>query len=197
MEKVRNWLNGTHGVKFELLRHFLLRFFDTEMSGAGEWRKVAIGIFATLVSVSIVGFQTYIERYNLMQDAGLSEQQILREMCADQLVFIGLTMALTAILTVLQWQSLFPGIRDYLALAALPVKPRQIFLAKSGALLLMFTVYILSLNVLPAAAFSSVTWGRATAGANFAGLAGGCAFVFFGLLAIQGVLLNLLPVQAF
>src|ERR1051325_3420341 len=101
LRRLRDWLAATHGVKFELLRHFLLRFFDTEMSGAGEWRKVAIGIFATLVSFSIVGFQTFMQRYNMMQNAGLSEPQILGEMRADQLVFVGLTMALTAILTVL------------------------------------------------------------------------------------------------
>lgn len=71
MQQLRDWLAGTHGVKFELLRHFLLRFFDSEMSGAGEWRKVAVGIFATLISVSLVAYQTYVERYNLMQDAGL------------------------------------------------------------------------------------------------------------------------------
>ena len=163
MEKVREWLAATHGVPFELLRHFLRRFFDSEMSGAGEWSKVAVGIFAALVSVSAVSFKTYMGRYNLMQDAGLSAAEILREMRADQLTFIGLTMAVTAVLTVLQWQSLFPSVRDYLALAALPVKPRQIFLSESGALLLMFAVYLLAMNLVPAAAFSSVTSGRAGA----------------------------------
>src|SRR4051812_16279692 len=157
MEQVREWLGATHGVKFELLRHFLRRFFDSEMSGAGEWSKVAIGIFASLVSVSIVGFRTYMGRYNLMQDAGLPGAQIVREMRADQLTFLGLAMAITAVLTVFQWQALFPGVRDYLALAALPVKPRQIFLAKSGALLLIFGVYVLALAAIPAAAFSAVT----------------------------------------
>src|SRR5262245_14759553 len=103
-QQARAWSEETHGVKLELLRHFLLRFFDSELSGSGEWRKVAIGIFAALVSVSIVAFQTFMERYNLMQDAGLSAEAVLREMRIDQLTFIGIAMAITAVLTVLQWQ---------------------------------------------------------------------------------------------
>src|ERR1700756_366888 len=95
--RLRSWLQETHGPGFELLRHFVVRFFDSEVTSLpGEWQKVAAGILA-------------------------------------------------AVLTALQWQSLFPSLRDCLALAALPVKPRQIFLAKSGALLLVFAAFVLSL----------------------------------------------------
>src|SRR4051794_33375048 len=197
MHRVSHWLGETHGVRFELLRHFLRRFFDSDMSGAGEWRKVAIGIFAALLSASIVAIQTYMERYDIMQDAALPATRVLAEMRADQLTFIGLAMAVTAVLTILQWQSLFPGARDYLALAGLPITARQIFLAKAGALLLMFAAFVLALTVVPAGAFSWVTSHRAPFGANFAALAGGCVFVFFTLLAIQGVFLNVLPAGAF
>ena len=75
----RIWLAETHSANFELLRHFLSRFFDSEMSGAGEWQKVAIGIFAALVSFGIVAVRTYMERYDRMQDAGLSPVRILQE----------------------------------------------------------------------------------------------------------------------
>src|SRR4051794_17821593 len=126
--RVRSWLGQTHGPNVELLRHFLLRFFDSEMSGAGEWGKVAAGIGAALFSVGIVVLRMYMERYDLIQNAGLSAAGVLREMRADQLTFVGLAMAVTALVTVLQWQSLFPSLRDCLALAGLPISPRQIFL---------------------------------------------------------------------
>ena len=132
-ERFRTWLAQTHGVTFELLRHFVARFFDSEMSGSGEWRKVAIGIFAALLSVSAVAFQTYMGRYNLMQDAGLAPDQILREMRSDQLVFAGLAMAVTALLTVLEWHALFPSLRDCLALAGLPIRQKQVFAEFSAA----------------------------------------------------------------
>src|SRR3954454_13352347 len=195
--RIRAWFAETHGPNIELLRHFVLRFFDSEMSGAGEWSKVAIGIGAALFSVAIVVLKMYMERYDLMQNAGLSAAAVLREMRADQLTFVGLAMAVTALLTVLQWQSLFPSLRDCLALAGLPVTPRQIFLAKSGALLVLFTVFVLAMNTMPAFLFGIVTSGRAPAPANFAATAGGFVFVFFLLLACQGLLLNVLPARSF
>ena len=41
--RVREWLEETHGSSFELLRHFLARFFDNDMVAIpGEWQKVAL-----------------------------------------------------------------------------------------------------------------------------------------------------------
>src|SRR5512140_1182736 len=117
MGRLRDWLSDTHGVDAELLRHFLARFFDSEMSGAGEWRKVAIGIFAAMVSAGILAVDTFNKRYGEMQRAGLPEARILREAHGDLLMIVGLMMAVTALVTLLQWQSLFPTLRDYLSLA--------------------------------------------------------------------------------
>lgn len=197
MTRVRAWLAETHGADFELLRHFVARFFDSEMSGAGEWRKVAIGIFAAMVSIGIVGIRTYMARYDAMVAAGLPAAQILHEVRGDQLMLIGLVMGLTVLLTMLQWESLFPSLRDCLALAGMPVSARQVFAAKAGALLAFFGVYTLALNTVPAAFFAFVTSGRAPYLSNFGAMAGGCACVFFTLLAVQGVLLNVLPARAF
>ena len=56
--RLRQWLEETHSDTFELVRHFLARFFDNEMgASSGEWQKVAIGIFAALVSLGLLGFQ--------------------------------------------------------------------------------------------------------------------------------------------
>jgi predicted permease len=210
--RVKRWLEETHGPGFELLRHFLARFFDSDATSIpGEWQKVAAGILAVLLSFGILLVRTLMERYDLM-DGGSGEHAgahfgsaaIYQAICFDQLLFIAIAMAITAILSALQWESLFPSLRDCLALAGLPVKPRQIFLAKAGALLLVFAVYVLSLCQIPANIFIAITAGHyhypSTAGAaaaSFAALAGGCVFVFFSLLAIQGVLLHLLPARWF
>src|ERR1044071_3571867 len=145
LARLKVWLEETHGPDFELVRHFLLRFFDTELTSIpGEWQKVAAGIFAVLFSISILMVQSYMERYDKLQAAGFSADAIYREMGADQMLFLGLTMAATAVLTVLQWQSLFPSLRDCLAMAGLPVTPRQVFVAKSAALLVVFTAFVLA-----------------------------------------------------
>ena len=205
MTRLRTWMDETHGAGSELVRHFLARFFDSDtVATAGEWQKVAIGIFAALVSVGILGVKTYMQRYNYVQvysTAGVYHAWVR----ADMLSFIGVAMAVTMLLTVLEWQSLFPSLRDCLALAGQPVSARQIFQAKFGALVLLFAAFVLATAPLPAALFTAVISGRwqenpsalVIAAANFCAIAGACVFVFFGLLAVQGILLNVLPGRIF
>ncbi len=210
MTRLRTWLDETHGAGLELVRHFLARFFDSEMvSTSGGWLKVVIGLFAALFSVSALGLRIYYLRYHYadgVESPALlspdSYHQFVRE---DMLVFIAVAMGITALLTLLQWQSLFPSARDYLTLAGLPVSAREIFQAKFSALLLVFGAFVLAMTGPPAVVFASVTASRwqenpsaaANIAANFSALAGACVFVFFGLLALQGILLNVLPGRIF
>ncbi len=201
------WMEETHRPGFELMRHFLARFFESEMLGAsGEWRKVAIGLLAALFSLGALGLRTYWRRYYFLQSPDFSTPELYRQgVREDLLIFIAVAMAVTALVTILQWQSLFPGLRDCLALAGLPVSARDIFLAKFGALVLLFAVFVLAMTGPPAALFAAVISGpwqenpssMANALANFAAMAGACVFVFFSLLALQGILLNVLPARLF
>ncbi len=210
LTRLQAWKEETHGARFELVRHFLGGFFDSEMfTASGDWQKVAIGLVATLLSGGILVVKMYGLRYTLdlyEQSVGSSTAQLYREWVrGDMLSFIGLAMAITALLTLLEWQSLFPGVRDCLALAGLPISARQIFQAKFSALLLVFGAYLTALNLPPALAFAAVTAGRwqenpsalANIAANFSATAGACVAVFFSLLALQGILLNVLPWRAF
>jgi predicted permease len=163
------------------------------------------GLLAALLSVGILAVTTYWQSFGKMREAGLSLSRIYLEMRAGQLTFIAVAMGVTALLTVLQWQSLFPSLRDCLALAGLPVSARQIFVAKSGALLLAFAVFVPALNLPWAMLFAAVTSGHwqenpplhRLIAANFAAAGGACVFIFFSLLACQGILLNILPSRLF
>ncbi len=208
--RLRDWLDETHGAGFELVRHFLSRSFDSEMvTTSGGWLKIAISAFAVLFSAAIIGLKVYYQRYNgaalEASPAFLSPRifhQFVRE---DMLALITLVMAVTALLTILQWQSLFPSARDYLALAGLPVSARQVFQAKFAALLLLFGTFLLTTAGPPAMLFGNVIATRwrqnsslaANFAADFSATAGACVFVFFGLLAVQGILLNILPGRLF
>jgi len=203
--RLRAWLEETHGTGFELVRHFLFGLFDSEAAVApGEWLKTAFGALAVLLSAGILVLTLYWERYAMLWRHGTPAlfRQAMRE---DELSLIALCMGVTALLTILQWQSLFPNRRDCLAFGGWPVSGREIFTAKFGSLLLIFTVYVLAATLPPGALFSVVTsspWrpnpsAAANALANFAAAAGGSVFVFFSLLALQGILLNTLPVRVF
>jgi len=202
--RIHEWLEETHGAAWELVRHFLLRFFDNDMiSIPGEWQKVVIGIFASLIAIALATLDLYWQRYKFLHEQTFAVyRQGVRE---DLITFIVLCMAVTALLTILQWQSLFPSLRDCMALAALPVSPREVFLAKFGSLLMVFAGFVLSMTALPSAFFAIViglhwhenpSW-LVNASATFAALAGVCVFTFFSLLALQGVLLHLLPPRIF
>jgi predicted permease len=193
--RLRTSLTETHGAQCELVRHFLARLFDSETSAPGEWQKVAVGLVAAMLSLGILALTTYWQSFDKMREAGLSPQRIYQEICADELTFIAAAMGVTALFTALLWQSLFPSLRDCLALAGLPISGRQIFAAKFGALLLAFGVFVLALNLPWAMLFAAVTAGSILA--NFAATGGGCVFVFFTLMGCQGVLLLVLPARAF
>ncbi|MEO8371011.1 MAG: ABC transporter permease, partial [Candidatus Solibacter sp.] len=203
MEPLRQWLEETHSDSFELVRHFLARFFDNEMgTNSAEWRKVAIGVFACLVSIGIVGFQLYYQRFNRLQDAVTSTPAIYQAGVREDLIsLLAIAMGVTALLTLLEWQSLFPSQRDYMALAGFPVSARQIFMAKFAALVLLFAAFVAAMCFPLGSLFAIVIQGHwqenpfyaANMLATVSAMAGGCTFVFFSLLAIQGLLLNLLP----
>src|ERR1700730_15540820 len=94
---------------------------------------------------------------------------------------------------------------DYRTLGTLPLRAGQIFAAKLAALLLISTAAIVTLNLLPSVLFPAVSTSRwqfmpSIAGrilVHAAACTAACYFFFFGLVALQGVLLNLLPPRAF
>ena len=190
----------------ELMRHFLETFFDSEaVAVSGEWKKTAIGVLAAFFSFGILVFQIYWKRYEALNSPHSTAALYRSELRSDLLLFIGLAFVVTAVLTLLQWQSLFPNRRDCLALAGLPISTRDIFLTKSGALMILFTGYVLSINLPWAILFTTAisgTWQENSStlvliAATFVTVAAACCFAFSILLAVQGLLLNLLPARIF
>src|SRR5712671_5425408 len=117
LHNFRDWLEETHSTGFELRRHFFRRFFDSDLvSTPGQWRVVAIGALAILLSSSIIFIQAYWHKY-----MGLDEMPVpgpyRMALVGDALFLITLAMFVIGLFTTLQWPSLFPGLRDYLALA--------------------------------------------------------------------------------
>jgi hypothetical protein len=202
VELFRGWMEETHSVDFELRRHFFMRLFDSEfVSTPGQWRVIAGGVVAILASLSTIYIPAYYHKYRVLAELPDATPFHLAVL-ADMLFLITLSMALTGLFTTLQWPSLFPGLRDYLALASLPVRPRQIFVARFVALTAFAGIFILAVNALPPVALPAVMSGgyedtRMQVPGIFVSCSLAAWFVFFSLVAIQGVLLNVLPVRWF
>ena len=206
-----NWLEKTHGVQFELVRHFLRRMFDGEWSSSpGQWRSSAIGIISLFLPAGLLLVREgaldpkYASKYRFLEIAadttGLRAATI-----ADQVALLTLMLCVTGLIALLEWQSLFPSGRDYLALASLPVRSRQIFTARFTSVMLFSAVVITAMNFLPSL-LAPVEFGGGwrfdtsfllQAGLQAVSCGLGCFFVFFAILALQGVLLNLLSANLF
>lgn len=202
---MREWLRETHGVQFELVRHFLRRLFDSEMITNREqvWSALIGGISLLLPWFQVLYGPLKAKYAHL---SGLPMPGPYRDAVrADELWLITLMMSIIGLLTAVKWQSLFPDLRDYRALGALPLRPRQIFAAKLLTLLIAAMAALLAVNCAPSGAFPMLSkshWAFQTrlgarVGAYAVASTAAGAFFFFGLVALQGVLLNLLHPRGF
>ena len=203
LQSPREWLRQTHSTAFELRRHFFLRFFDSDLvSTPGQWQVVAGGALAVLLSLSLIFTQAYYHKYVELNKLSTPEPQQLATL-ADVLFLISLAMFLIGLFTTLQWPSLFPGLSDYLALGSLPIRMRDVFAAKFSALVAFAGLFIVSVTLLPSLILPAVMAGRYAPDvvwqvpAIFVSSSLASLFVFFSLVAVQGVLLNLVPIRQF
>jgi len=172
------------------------------LSSPGQWRTVAIGLVAVLLSFGLIFVPGYFAKYLLL--ARLPDPHPYRlAMRADIFDLIVFAMALTGVLTAIEWHALFPGLRDYLALASLPVRLRDIFAAKFAALLAFALALTVAATALPSLLLPITFVGpyagnaAAQAPAMFVASSLAALFVFFALVAMEGLLLNTVPVRYF
>lgn len=199
---MREWLRETHGTQCELLRHFLRRFFDSELISAPDHASAAL---IAVFSMCAPWFQLVIGplKQKYVHLSSLPVPGPYRDAVrADELWLITLMMSLIGLLTAFRWQALFPDLRDYRTLGALPLRARQIFAAKLMALLIVAAAALLILNAIPSTGFPALSAGRwALPGPRVKAYAvasmAASGFFFFSLIALQGLLLNLLRPRAF
>lgn len=191
----------TEQIRFNrLVRHFVHRFVDHELVAAGgELHQVFVTAFGLLG-----GFGFTLTLILFLRHAFLPEKvsAAVRNaiVTSDQMTLLLLVMAGTGFFVVLGWDALFTDRRDAFILGALPIPTRTIFEAKLYAILLFFFLLVTAMQIcsavfLPAVMFQqSVFRGIAVQAAV---LTSSAAFVFFGAMALQGLLLLALSYSRF
>lgn len=194
---MKEWLQETHGSSFELLRHFLSSFFESDLiTTPGQMVPALIGAFSVFLPWFPLIVAPLRVKYAYLSGLG-GPSLYLQAVRADELWLITLMMSAIGFLTAIKWQSVFPGLRDYRSLATLPLRSYQIFLSKLLSLLLVATAVIITLNLFPSLLFPSVSGSRWSINPSLGGRilvhaiasTSGCYFFFFGLVALQGLLL--------
>jgi len=185
-----------------LVRHFFAGFMDNDLLMSAEngmqnalsqvlGLAVAPGLFYCLLITMKYGAVRYPRREIMAWD--------------DRLLFVHCAMIVTGLLTVVEWDSLFPDQRDYQILTPLPLAMRLVFLAKVSSVLLLLVIFWAAGNIGPAILFPLVALTGAEVwfsilqhiGAQLAATFAASAFVFLLAIGLQGLLLNLLPPRWF
>jgi len=203
-EKVRSWLAETHGPQLELVRHFLSEQLANDLVSSDQVRRLVITVLAVLGCVGPLIVRLYRPKYTYLQ--GLDSGDLyLAAVRADRLFFISLSMIVAGLVTVIQWQGLFPSRQDYLALKPLPVRLYQVFVARFLSSFAIVVIVIAVLNIATSLLFPLLTSGRwqlPSFGVRYIlahAMATLCAglFAFFAIGTLQGVLMNILPTRMF
>ncbi len=203
-KKIRLWLSETHGSQFELVRHFLSEQLANDLISSDQVRRFVITVLAVLACVGPLIVRLYMSKYSYLQ--GLDPGDLyLKAVRADRLFFISLSLIVAGLLTAIQWQGLFPSLRDYLTLKPLPVRLYQVFIARFLSSLVILVVVIVDLNLATSVLFPFLTSGRWQSPsfglryvlAQAAATVGAGLFAFFAISALQGALMNLLPPRSF
>jgi hypothetical protein len=197
---MRDWLSETHSPTLELLRHFLLRFFDSDLVTSPGQTAAALIASSSMFLIWFPFFTGPLKDKYAYLSALAMPGPYRQALCADELWLIVMMMSAIGLLSAIEWQSLFPGPGDYRALGWLPVRARQLFGAKLLALLTVATAAVVVLSLLPCLGFPALSGGRWAFEASLGGrvaatgaaLVAACYFTLFAFVAAQGILLNLL-----
>ena len=186
-----------------LIRHFFGRFFDNELvSTQGEAHATiskAIGLLATpgLICFWLMPKYTALA----LQPPRIAEPASL----PDKMFFITFAMVVMGFVTILEWDALFPDRRDFTILIPLPIRLPVIFAAKIVSLCAFVLMFFVAANAIHTFFYPFIAMGRYATftgvlgwiGVHATVMLGATAFMFFFFVALQGVLMNLLPFRAF
>ena len=176
-----------------LYRHFFRRFFDNDtLSIDGETQTTVIRALA------FVAIPTFMFAFWLLPSYPGAPPRPLRLIQADRYFFVLFSFVAMGAATTFEWDMLFPDRPDFLILLTLPLKARELLYAKGRALLAFLGMFLIAANIFSGILFPAVSTrstGNAfhTMAAHLAAvlLAGICSS--FTILALEGLLLCLLP----
>jgi hypothetical protein len=180
---------------------FLERLFYNDLISSSEEEQLTVGNILAILSFPGMFLALHLIPKYVFTPPELLHLAILGDKC----LFLSLTMVILALLSVIQWDSLFPDRRDFTVLNVLPVKLRTLFAAKAASLGALMLIFVAVLNVASLVAFpiaageqQDSVLGVARFGlAHAASIVAACLFVALSFVALRGVLMTLLPYRVF
>ena len=194
-----------------LVKHFFGRFFDNEFVAQNTDMQVTVTkLLALLASPGLLlPFFRWTTYLALDRSSDAARMPVL---WFDRCFLISFAILVMGAVTVLEWDALFPDRRDYASLIPLPIRARTMFLAKVSALILFLLGFTAAVSLASTILFPLISYryhgfpyrdpflltlaglaGMAgTAAAQGLSVLAASAFVFLSLVALEGVMLNVL-----
>jgi hypothetical protein len=190
----------------ELVRHFFSRFFDNDLiainTDAADMRATVVNILAMLAAPGMLLPFLFMSKYTNLQ----MQPMYVRDLASlgEKEFFICFSMTVMGLVTVIEWEMLFPDRRDYANLTPLPIRLRTMFGAKIVALLAFLTVFSVAINAFSPVMFPAVVLQKEPllnllpfARCHIVSILAANTFVFFFCVAVQGILMNVLGYRVF
>lgn len=190
----------------ELVRHFFSRFFDNDLvainADEADMRSSVVNILAILAAPGMLLPFLFLSKYVKLQDAPMYVRDLAS--LGEKEFFICFSMTVMGLVTVIEWEMLFPDRRDYANLTPLPIRLRTMFGAKIAALLGFLAIFSLAINAFSPIMFPAVVLQKGSvwnvipfARCHILSILAANTFVFFLCVAVQGILMNVLGYRLF
>lgn len=191
-----------------LVRHFLARMTRGSDSGSTEFE---LGVGPLLGLLAAPGaFQCFLmlDKYSSLLNffRGRLREDLFVSSAPDKYMFVSIAMAITGIVTVIKWDSILPDGQDYLNLAPLPIRPRNVLFANATAIAIAVLVLAVAVNCASVLLFPMFVSGAAQPSSigllDFMATHALCVilsslFAFCAVFAVLGMLSALLPRETF
>ena len=187
----------------ELARHFFSRFFDNDLIAIdGDMRSTVVNILAMLAAPGMLLPFLFMSKYTALQ----REPMYVRDLASlgEKGFFICFSMTVMGLVTVIEWEMLFPDRRDYANLTPLPIRLSVMFAAKIAALLIFLALFTGAINAFSPVMYPAVVAQKGSllmlagfARCHIVSVLAANTFVFFLCVAAQGILMNLLGYRLF
>lgn len=189
----------------ELVRLFAARFWDNDLVAVGgDVRGTVIGVFAVLAAPGWILPLLECLAFSPRPFTDLPIYQRDWIALPHKAIYLGLSMTILGIVTVLEWDSLLLDRRDYTVLRPLPVRLATVLTSKLATLALYWALLTVILNVVsvvmfPVALLQHDGWLPLLwmIRVHAVAVVSGNAFIFLAMLGVQGLLMNLLGWCAF
>lgn len=174
--------------------HFFRRFFDNDTLSVDGETHVTVIRMLSFFAVPQLMYTFWLLPHNLRRP--------FWDIVADRYFMVLFSFIAMGLVATFEWEMMFPDRADFQILLPLPLKARELFAAKSGALLLFLGIFLLGTNLFGLLPFSALySHGLPalvhTVGAHAAAVLLAGIFSALTPLAVEGLILITLPARWF